>query len=101
MSERAVQTLIAIAEPLHGMFRNLVERRRSATGTLLPGVNTRGAGEANSEADFGEESELFRHDLAVRVGNPEDLLSHSESFTPGSAPGTRKGLVGNQDRRPL
>jgi hypothetical protein len=96
MSERAVQTLIAIAEPLQGMFRDLVERRRSSTG--IPGMNTRGTSEADSEADFGEESALFLHDLAVAVENPDDLLSHSESFTPGSGPGIRQGVVENQDR---
>ena len=97
ISERAVQTLIAIAEPFQGMFRDLVEHRRSSKGTLLPGVNTRCAG----EADLGEGSEMFHHDLGITVGNPDDLLSHSESFTPGSGPGIRQGLVENQDRRLL
>jgi hypothetical protein len=95
MSERAVQTLIAIAEPFHGMFRDLVERRRSSTGLLVSGTNTRSAG----EADFGEESGLFLHDLALALENPDDVLSHSESFIPGSGPGIRQRPVENQDRR--
>jgi hypothetical protein len=99
MSERAVQTLIAIAEPLHGIFRDLIERRRSSTGMQLPGMNTRGTGEADSEAESGEESELFLHGLEVTVGNPDDMLSHSESFTPDAGLGAIKRLVENQDRR--
>lgn len=94
ISERAVQTLIAIAEPFHGMFRDLVEPRRSSKGRLPPDVNTRGAG----EADLCEENEMFHHDLAITVGNPDDLLSHSDRFTPGSGPGIRQG---HQDRRLL
>ncbi|KAF8271925.1 hypothetical protein EI94DRAFT_445287 [Lactarius quietus] len=94
MSERAAQTLIAIAEPFRGMFRDLVERRRRSKGMRFPGINTRGAGEADWESDFGEESELFLHDLAVAVGNPNGLVSQSETFTPGAGPG-----VVNQDRK--
>ncbi len=98
MSERAVQTLIAIAEPFPGMFKDLVGRQRSSTGILLPGMDAR---EDDSEADFGEASELFPHDLGVAVGNPNDVISHLESFTADAGPGTGERLVADEERRIL
>ena len=91
-SGRAIETLIAVTEPFRGM---LVERRRSSTGMLLPGMNTRGTGEVDWEADSGKASELLLHDLAVAVRNPDDVLDHSATFTPGAGPGTE------QDKRLL
>jgi hypothetical protein len=72
------------------MFGDLVERRRSSTGMLLPGMNARGTGEVDWEADSGKASELLLHDLAVAVRNPDDVLDHSETFTPGAGPGTKQ-----------
>lgn len=82
MSKRAAQTLIAIAEPFHGMFKDLVEGQRSSVGILLPGMNTRVAYEDDGEADFGEASEPFAHDLDVAVWSPND-----------------EGLVADEERR--
>lgn len=96
MSEQAVQTLIAIAEPFHGMFKDLVEGQRSSTGILLPGMNAR---EDDGEADFGEASELFSRDLGVVVGNPNVIL---ESFASGAGPGTgEERLVVDEEKRIL
>lgn len=99
MSERAVETLIAIAEP---MFKDLIERHRRPTG-VLPGANVRlGRREDDGEADFGEASELFRHDLDGAAGSPNDVLSHFESFVPEAAgPGTGERLVADEERRSL
>lgn len=97
-SERAVQALIAIAEPFLGMSRDLVERQRSSAGILLPSMHARGAGEDDWEADFGEASELPLRELGVGVGNPNDVFSHLESLTPDGGPGTGERLLANQDR---
>lgn len=97
-SERAVQALIAIAEPFPGMFRDLVERQRSSTGMLLPGMHARGASEDDWEADFGEANELLLRDSAVGVGNPDDVLSHLASLTPDGGPGASESLVANQEK---
>jgi hypothetical protein len=97
MSERAVQTLIAVAEP---MFKDLVERQRRPIGIRLPGMNARVARpEDDGGADFDETSELFPHDLDGAVGNPNDVISHLESFTSDAGPGTGERLVADEERR--
>ena len=97
-SEQAEQALIAIAEPFHGMLRDLVERQPSSTGMLLPGMHTHGAGEDDWEADFGEASEPLLREVAVGVGNPEDVFSYLESLAPDGGPGAGERLLANQDR---
>lgn len=92
MSERAVQILTAIAEPFHGMFKDLVERRRNPTGILRPGLNARVARrKGDSEVDFSETSELFSHNLDGAVGDPNDVISLLESFTSDAGTGTGEG----------
>ncbi|KAH9002766.1 acetyl-CoA synthetase-like protein [Lactarius hatsudake] len=100
MSERVVQTLIAMAEPFPGMFKDLTERQRGSAGILLPGTNARVAHEDGSEADFGETSELFPLDSGVALGNPDDAItSHLESFTPDARPGTGETPFADEERR--
>ncbi|KAH9065257.1 acetyl-CoA synthetase-like protein [Lactarius vividus] len=100
MSERAVQTLIAIAEPFPGMFKDLAERQRGSTGVLFPGTDASIAREDGREADFGEASELFSLDSDVAIGNPSDVItSHLESFTPDARPGTGETLFADEERR--
>ncbi|KAI9443381.1 acetyl-CoA synthetase-like protein [Lactarius indigo] len=99
MSERAVQTLIAIAEPFPGMFKDLAERQRGSAGILFPGANVRVAHEDGGKADFSEASELFPLDLGVAVGNSDDMINHLESFTPDARPGTGETLFAGEERR--
>ncbi|KAH9080347.1 hypothetical protein EDB83DRAFT_971240 [Lactarius deliciosus] len=100
MSERVVQTLIAIAEPFPGMFKDLAERQRGSAGILFPGTNARVAREDGSEADFGETSELFPLDSDVPVGTPNDAItSHLESFNPDARPGTGETLFADEEGR--
>ncbi len=99
MSERAVQTLIAITEPFPKMFKHLVEQR-GTTDVLLPDMDARGAFEFSGEADSSETSELFPRDLGVASGKPNDVISsHSEFFTLDTRPETGEWFVADEKRR--
>ena len=55
--------------------------------------------EDDGEADFGEASELFPHDLDGGVGNTNDVISHLKSFASDARPGTGEWFVTDDERR--